>query len=102
MSVFIGRSLRQVVGLLVHIVGSLDYFGVRFVGALAGDQVDELVDNADVRLLYIALLEGSETLGAAGNADDRIAGCVCRKVQAIADGIEAGRVLEIGDSDLSR
>src|SRR5947209_19667518 len=45
----------EVVGLREHVVRRFDDLGVCFVSPLAADQVDELVDDTDVRLLSIAL-----------------------------------------------
>ena len=42
---------------------------VGLVSALAGDQIDEFVDDADIGLLDVALQQGAQSFGAARGSD---------------------------------
>ena len=42
-------SSREIVYFRVHVVGGFDHFRIGFIGTLAGDHVDELLDNAQRR-----------------------------------------------------
>src|SRR6185312_3962037 len=91
----------EIVDLRVHVVGGLHDFRVGFVGTLAADQVDEFVNDADVRLFDVTLQDGPEAVGSAGRPDNSCAGCIGRRVEALPEGIESRGILEVGESDLA-
>src|SRR5438067_29541 len=62
----IGFLSGEIVGLREHVVCRFDDLRVCFVRPLAADQIDEFVDDTDVRLLGIALQDGTEAVSAAG------------------------------------
>src|ERR1039458_6336733 len=95
-----GSSL-EIVDLLVHVVGGGDPFGISFVAALRLDQVDELVDNGNVGLFGVSLQQGAHAFGAAGHTDGRVARRVGGQVEAVAEAVEPGRILEAGELDLA-
>ena len=64
-----GRSLDDVVDLLIHLVSGLDHLRIGFIGALRGDQVDELFHHADVGLFGVALQQRAQAFLAAGAPD---------------------------------
>src|ERR1700722_4452142 len=94
-------SLGKVVNLLVHIVGRLDDLRIRFVGTLAGDQVDELIDDADVRLLNVALEQCSKAVSAAGRSYNGGAGSICGQIKALPDRVQTSGILEVGQGNLA-
>src|SRR5580704_3322621 len=55
---------HQLRGGLQHLVGSRDHLRVHLIGALGGDQVRDLGDRVDVRLLEIALLQAAVAVDA--------------------------------------
>jgi len=52
----------HVVGQLKHLIGCLYYFRVRFVSALGNDELQDLFDHLDVRVLDKALLDKPHAL----------------------------------------
>src|SRR5271157_2560005 len=94
-----GSSL-EIIDLLIHVVGGGNHFGIGFVAALRLDQVDELVDDGNVGLLGVSLQQGAHSFGAAGHTDGRVARGVGGKVEAVAEAVEPGGILEVGELDL--
>ena len=93
--------LQRLLTCLVHFVGGLHHLRVRFIGALAHDQVDELFHHADVGLFGVALHERAQALGAARGADVGVAGRVGRLIEVGAEAVQPGGVLKIGELNLS-
>src|ERR1035438_5771506 len=94
-----GSSL-EIVDLLIHVVGGGNHFGICFVAALRLNQVNEFVNNRDVGLLGVSLQQGTHAFGAAGHADGRVAGGIGGQIQTVAEAVEAGRILKVGELDL--
>src|SRR5262249_4533105 len=61
---------------------------------------DELLNNADVGLLCVALEQGAHTLLAAGIANDWVAGSVRWEVEIATDAVQSGGIGEVGELDL--
>src|SRR5271170_1685244 len=95
-------SSAEIIDLLIHLVGRLDYFRIRFVAALRLNQIDEFVNNGDVGLFDVALQQRAESLGTAWHADRRIARRVRGRIQIVANGIQSGWVLEVRELNLPR
>ena len=60
--------LRQLIDLLIHFIGRLHDARIRFIGALALNQIDKGPDHIDVRLLGISLRQRARPSGPPGFA----------------------------------
>src|SRR6185437_12210031 len=82
---------------LEHFVGGAYDAGIRFVGALREDHVDEFGDDIDVGLLDITLLNRAKAFGSSGRADNRIARSSRGREKILADAIEPAGILKRGE-----
>src|SRR5258708_17707989 len=75
-------SYRNVVYLLIHLVGSFHDLRIRVISAPAHDHIDEFFDHADIRALDVALHQGSEPFLPSRISDRGISGGVglCEEV----------------------
>src|SRR5690349_806142 len=95
---------RQAVEGLEHFVGGAYDAGIRFVGALREDHVDEFGDDIDVGLLDVALLNRAKAFGSSGRADNGVARSSGGREEILADAIEPAGILKCGElkrTDLS-
>ena len=97
--------LRDLVQLLEHLVGRLDYARIRFIRALRKNHVHELFDDVHVRLFEHPLLDRAQSFRTAGSANNRIAGGCGRQVDVVADTVQAagvGKCRQLNDANLLR
>src|SRR5262245_38559975 len=86
---------------LIHLVGGPHNARVGLIGALASDEIDELVDHAYVRLFGVALQQRAQAFLAARIADRRVSRSGGWGEKIAPDTVQAGRVYETGELDLS-
>src|SRR6187431_2667943 len=75
----------NVIDLLIHLIGGSHDFRIRFISPLAHDQVDELLDHADVGLLDVALHQTARAFLPAGIAESGFAGGVGGQIEVSAN-----------------
>src|SRR2546423_1737502 len=89
------RSSGKIVDLLIHFISRLDHLGIGLISALADDEIDEFIDDADVRLLDVPLEQRTDAFLSARIADYRLARGVRWQIQVSADAGKTSRVREI-------
>ena len=88
------RSLFQVIDLLIHVVGGFHHLGIGLISALAHDQVNEFIHDADVGLFGVTLHQRAQTLRPS-RGPHRIAGRIRRLKEILADAVQARRDCEV-------
>src|SRR5262249_22844830 len=89
-------SACEAVDGLEHLIGGMNNTGIRFVGTLRQNHLNEFANNVDVGVLKGALLNCAKSFRAAGRADDGIAGRRGLQKIVVADTAETARIRKRG------